>query len=563
MSRINQDIVSTFDAAGVNAAIKSVNSLDREVSKVTRGFEKFAGLLAGGGAFYKLASFAKESLDINEKYVSSLNLLTNSLSRVGVRNSAYTDQLAQMASALELKTNFDELDIINIQRSAIEHRFLGDEMKRLIPAVLDFSAATGKSGTEAISAISKALNGGKNSLKEYGVEIDNSKSKAENFDKIIAVLNQRFGGAAEQQLTDYQKNTKALSESMEDLQKSIAGVIAQPLADWFKAADNVFKEVTHAGETRLQTLRRKLQDLRDDSTRAEVEQGIKNAYAFSIGKTEKEIAELVAAEKKVAEDIKRAKTTAESESGPRNYKPRSPVSMDMGAGGKLDLKKNDPVGEWKATLDRKLAASIQFNNRQAELDDNAAAAESARQAKKKQDYADTLSTIASLASSNNGALAAIGKAGAIAQATISTYVGVAKAWELGPILGPILAPVVFAAGMAQVAAISGVALAEGGMAMPSAGGTIARIAEAGKAEAVIPLDDARTKAKLADIFGVGTNITVGGPTINITGGISNALDVKKVAAELQSAMRKGMTEAVNLANVSHKVGLKNARRTSL
>lgn len=48
----------------------------------------------------------------------------------------------------------------------------------------------------------------------------------------------------------------------------------------------------------------------------------------------------------------------------------------------------------------------------------------------------------------------INKAAGIANAIISTYEGVAKAWSMGPILGPPLAGVVLAAGLAQVRAIS-------------------------------------------------------------------------------------------------------------
>lgn len=57
-------------------------------------------------------------------------------------------------------------------------------------------------------------------------------------------------------------------------------------------------------------------------------------------------------------------------------------------------------------------------------------------------------------SKENRALFEINKAASIANAIISTYEGVAKAWSLGPILGPPLAGVVLAAGMAQVASIS-------------------------------------------------------------------------------------------------------------
>jgi tape measure domain-containing protein len=120
----------------------------------------------------------------------------------------------------------------------------------------------------------------------------------------------------------------------------------------------------------------------------------------------------------------------------------------------------------------------------------------------------TLGTIASMSSNHNKTLAFAGKAAAIAMATIDTFSGVGKAWALGPILGPPLAALVAVAGMANVANISGVKLAEGGMLMPRSGGVSAVMAEAGKAEVAIPLDDERTKEKLRDTLGGGGNTIV-------------------------------------------------------
>ena len=78
-----------------------------------------------------------------------------------------------------------------------------------------------------------------------------------------------------------------------------------------------------------------------------------------------------------------------------------------------------------------------------------------------------------------------------------------------------MAAIVKAAGMANVAQIAGVKLAEGGMLMPRSGGVSAVMAEVGKPEVAIPLDDERTKEKLQDTLGGagGTNIILQGGVI--------------------------------------------------
>lgn len=111
--------------------------------------------------------------------------------------------------------------------------------------------------------------------------------------------------------------------------------------------------------------------------------------------------------------------------------------------------------------------------------------------------ADTYATIATMASSSNKSLAAIGKAAAITQIAIETPVAVSKALSaFPPPFNFAAAGLVGAAMAAQAAQIAGVQLAEGGIVLPRPGGTQATIGEAGQAEAVIPLD------RMAD-FGMG------------------------------------------------------------
>ena len=80
---------------------------------------------------------------------------------------------------------------------------------------------------------------------------------------------------------------------------------------------------------------------------------------------------------------------------------------------------------------------------------------------KQQVLVGALSTISSLMSSSNRTLFNIGKVSAIANATISTYEGAAKAFSYGPILGPVLAAGVIIAGLAQVRNIASTQLGGG------------------------------------------------------------------------------------------------------
>jgi len=115
----------------------------------------------------------------------------------------------------------------------------------------------------------------------------------------------------------------------------------------------------------------------------------------------------------------------------------------------------------------------------------------------------TFSQISTMQDSHNKAMATVGKAAAIANIMINTAQGAMAAYSLGPILGSILAPLVIAAGAMQIAKVSGVQLAEGGIVKAREGGIQATIGEGGRDEAVIPLDRAGGMGTTVNIYSYG------------------------------------------------------------
>lgn len=92
---------------------------------------------------------------------------------------------------------------------------------------------------------------------------------------------------------------------------------------------------------------------------------------------------------------------------------------------------------------------------------------------------------------------------------------------------------------AQVALIQGIirdhggaALARGGMVLPRNGGTLAMIGEAGKSEAVIPLDDPQTKSKLKGVMG-GDTIVINAGTI-----VADPVSFNKLVEMIDTALYK-------------------------
>lgn len=177
--------------------------------------------------------------------------------------------------------------------------------------------------------------------------------------------------------------------------------------------------------------------------------------------------------------------------------------------------------------------------------------------RRQQTMATMWNNLVSLQSSSNKKMAAVGKASAIAQTTIATYQSATEAYKAMagiPIVGPALAvaaaAAAIAAGLNNVAQISGVQLAEGGLVKAVTGGVPAVIGEGGSDEAVLPLDNSKAMQRIGGAIAEESG-AVGGVmlTQNITIQAGESL-----IPDITNALRNATVDALEMANLTVKVG---------
>jgi len=115
--------------------------------------------------------------------------------------------------------------------------------------------------------------------------------------------------------------------------------------------------------------------------------------------------------------------------------------------------------------------------------------------------------------------------------------------------------------------------AEGGLVPGPAGAAMLAVVHGGEyvlPQSVVSAIKSGLPAQMGGAQGVTGGAVAGGqtvsvtiPAININGGVSSQTDVKAVAAELSEAIRKGVSQAVDMARVSYKVGYARRGETSL
>lgn len=185
----------------------------------------------------------------------------------------------------------------------------------------------------------------------------------------------------------------------------------------------------------------------------------------------------------------------------------------------------------------------QYNQQKLNNDKNQAKA-------RQQVYASMWGALTSLASNENKKIAAAGKIAGVAQATISTFTGAAKALELPFPANLAAMATVLAQGFALVGQIQSIKLADGGLVKAVTGGVPAIIGEGGSDEAVLPLNDSTAMRRIGGAIAEESG-SVGGVVLtqNITIQAGESL-----IPDITNALRNATVDALEMANLTVKVG---------
>lgn len=540
---------------------------EEALSKVSDGLKKIGEI--GTVAFGAIVAIGTKAIAAYSEQEAATNSLTRAMVTSGTYSKSLRDAYLDQASALQKVTTFGDEAITQAQATFIQQSKGIQLTKEQTLAILDFAQANKMDLNSAFSLVGRSVGTNLNALSRYGVEVNTTASSSEKLSQIMNGLNSKFGGqatAAAQGLGVIKQLENAYGDLFEVLGEKLAptiNVVAKSLLnmattdggivtnfiDGIASSFNyiikvgtsltgVFQMVgTSIGGT-LGTLAGALEQLAQGNFR-----NAKNALVDGFKSLGDENIRIVEETNQRLIDLDNARLKSQRQNQEREKQDliqsldnkrivqeeaalkdrelelqrmiednqiKSEMELAL-----LDGRKSAIYAAEVAAADKRYKAATTQAEKTKALEDKARASDLLATAKynesNEQMQKDTLSKISSLSQSNNKSLAAIGKAAAITQIAIETPVAVAKAYSAFPPPFNFAAAGLVAAAMAsQAAQIAGVPLAEGGIVLPRPGGTQATIGEAGKAEAVIPLDRAGE-------FGLGG----GGTTIqlNVYGGM--------------------------------------------
>ena len=144
-----------------------------------------------------VAAFFYKGVSSWQKREASVNSLSQALINQGIYTRDLANQYQEMARAIQKNTSFSEQEVTAAQ-SAMQS-FMGDKVitNRLMMAVVDFAAKTGKDLTTAATMVGKTIGTSTNALVKFNVVVDETASKDKKTDTVILALESSSGGQAE------------------------------------------------------------------------------------------------------------------------------------------------------------------------------------------------------------------------------------------------------------------------------------------------------------------------------------------------------------------------------
>jgi len=192
--------------AKLNGALKQIgNDSKSSTDSMNLGWAGFASkLFIVEEAIKPVIELMKRIVVEAEKDEEAVHRLSMALQNQGFTTDAVSKRYQDFADTLSQSTRFS--------RSAIEETIttlvnLGNvgpsQMDKITRATLNLATVTGRDLPQAALIMAKAAEGNLTALKKWGIELDENKTKSEQYDQLLEILSTRFGSAATEDVKNF------------------------------------------------------------------------------------------------------------------------------------------------------------------------------------------------------------------------------------------------------------------------------------------------------------------------------------------------------------------------
>lgn len=175
----------------LDAATGAARNTESAFDKLKSGL----GALGIAAGLYQLFQLGKDSFRAFGEAEKGVVLLKNQITIMGGESVQKFRDLEEQAA--KLAGVFDDDAIMKAQLYFAQYGFGADTIKKITPVLNDFAAATGQTIEDAARKIGLAVGGNGRGMREFGITVDDTGSKAQNLEQILGKLSDKFEGQAE------------------------------------------------------------------------------------------------------------------------------------------------------------------------------------------------------------------------------------------------------------------------------------------------------------------------------------------------------------------------------
>jgi hypothetical protein len=215
------------DTAAAKAGLKllsgDVKGFGKEVGKTAPLFSAMAiGATAALGA---VAVGLTKSVKAAMEDQASQAELQRQLEKTFGANEALTASAERYISVTQLRTGTSDVELRDSLGTLV--RATGDltQSQDLLNTAQDISAATGKDLASVSLALAKASQGQFTALSKLGIPLDDNIKKSKDFEKVVGLLNDQFGGAAETAANTFGGQIKILQGQFGEIVETVGAAL--------------------------------------------------------------------------------------------------------------------------------------------------------------------------------------------------------------------------------------------------------------------------------------------------------------------------------------------------
>jgi hypothetical protein len=180
-----------------------------------------AGFLVMGKAFLGAVRTAADQQTADVQLAAALRTL-------GQNTQEVRDDFTEFANTLQDLTITDDRVVKSVGGVlASLGQLSGTELKRATKATLDFSAALGQDSVSAALLVAKAADGYVSALTRYGIKVDESVPKSEQFNAALEIMEKKFGGIAEAIGKTFTGRLTRVTNDLNDAAEQIGDVVVR------------------------------------------------------------------------------------------------------------------------------------------------------------------------------------------------------------------------------------------------------------------------------------------------------------------------------------------------